>query len=134
MRMKKRDPGSAPQVGDRVAYVIIQAAKGAPAYEKSEDPVYVLENNLPIDTDYYLSNQLSNPLTRIFEPIIPNPQSILSGNFMRILHGIYMHALYAFCGYISLMNVLFLSMYTYAFAFNCIVLYYSSQFVIIITT
>jgi hypothetical protein len=28
MRMKKRDPGSAPQVGDRVAYVIIQAAKG----------------------------------------------------------------------------------------------------------
>lgn len=40
--------------------------------EKSEDPVYVLENNLPIDTDYYLSNQLSNPLTRIFEPIIGN--------------------------------------------------------------
>ena len=32
MRMKKRDPGSAPNVGDRVAYVIIQAAKGAPAY------------------------------------------------------------------------------------------------------
>ena len=34
MRMKKRDPGSAPNVGDRVAYVIIQAAKGAPAYGK----------------------------------------------------------------------------------------------------
>jgi len=32
MRMRKRDPGSAPNVGDRVAYVIIQAAKGAPAY------------------------------------------------------------------------------------------------------
>ncbi len=29
MRMKKRDAGSAPNVGDRVAYVIIQAAKGA---------------------------------------------------------------------------------------------------------
>ena len=28
MRMRKRDPGSAPNVGDRVAYVIIQAAKG----------------------------------------------------------------------------------------------------------
>jgi DNA polymerase delta subunit 1 len=77
MRMKKRDPGSAPQVGDRVPYVIIQAAKGAPAYEKSEDPVYVLDNNLSIDTEYYLTNQLSNPLTRIFEPIIPNPQSLL---------------------------------------------------------
>jgi DNA polymerase delta subunit 1 len=83
MRMKKRDPGSAPNVGDRVPYVIIQAAKGVPAYEKSEDPVYVLENNLPIDTEYYLTNQLSNPLTRIFEPIIPNPQSLLNGDHTR---------------------------------------------------
>ena len=83
MRMRKRDPGSAPNVGDRVAYVIIQAAKGAPAYEKSEDPVYVLENNLTIDTEYYLTNQLSNPLTRIFEPIIPNPSSLLTGDHTR---------------------------------------------------
>jgi DNA polymerase delta subunit 1 len=83
MRMKKRDPGTAPNVGDRVAYVIIQAAKGAPAYEKSEDPVYVLENNLPIDTEYYLTNQLSNPLTRIFEPIIKDPNSLLSGEHTR---------------------------------------------------
>lgn len=83
MRMRKRDAGSAPNVGDRVAYVIIQAAKGAPAYEKSEDPVYVLENNLPIDTEYYLTNQLSNPLTRIFEPIISNPQSLLTGDHTR---------------------------------------------------
>ena len=56
---------------------------GAPAYEKSEDPVYVLENNLPIDTEYYLTNQLSNPLTRIFEPIISNPSSLLSGEHTR---------------------------------------------------
>lgn len=83
MRMKKRDAGSAPNVGDRVAYVIIQAAKGTPAYEKSEDPVFVLDNNIPIDTEYYLTNQLSNPLTRIFEPIIPNPQVLLSGDHTR---------------------------------------------------
>lgn len=85
MRMKKRDAGSAPNVGDRVAYVIIQAAKGAPAYEKSEDPVYVLDHSIPIDTEYYLTNQLSKPLTRIFEPIIPNPQSLLSGDHTRIV-------------------------------------------------
>ena len=83
MRMKKRDAGTAPNVGDRVAYVIIQAAKNTPAYEKSEDPVYVLENNIPIDTEYYLSNQLSNPLTRIFEPIISNPKTLLSGDHTR---------------------------------------------------
>jgi DNA polymerase delta subunit 1 len=83
MRMKKRDAGSAPNVGDRVAYVIVQQAKGAPAYEKSEDPVWVLDHNLPIDTEYYLTNQLSNPLTRIFEPIIPNPNSLLAGDHTR---------------------------------------------------
>jgi hypothetical protein len=29
------------------------------AYEKSEDPIYVLENNIPIDPQYFLENQLS---------------------------------------------------------------------------
>lgn len=69
-RMKKRDAGSAPAVGDRVAFVIIKGIKGAAAYEKSEDPLYVLEHNIPIDTKYYLDNQLSKPLMRIFEPIL----------------------------------------------------------------
>ncbi|KAH3671239.1 hypothetical protein WICMUC_004756 [Wickerhamomyces mucosus] len=68
-RMKKRDAGSAPTIGDRVAYVIIKTA-GNKSYEKSEDPLYVLEHSLPIDTKYYLENQLANPLTRIFEPIL----------------------------------------------------------------
>lgn len=81
--------GSAPSLGDRVAYVIIKGIKGksrlllyyicillmsspsgAAAYEKSEDPIYVLENNIPIDTKYYLDNQLSKPLLRIFDPIL----------------------------------------------------------------
>lgn len=30
----------------------------------------MLENNIPIDTKYYLENQLSKPLLRIFEPIM----------------------------------------------------------------
>lgn len=52
--MRQRDPASAPTIGDRVAYVIIKASKGAKAYERSEDPIYVLDNNIPIDTQYYL--------------------------------------------------------------------------------
>lgn len=83
-RMRKRDAGSAPQMGDRVPYVIITGAKGAATYEKSEDPIYVLENNIPIDTKWYLSNQLSKPLTRIFEPIIDNVEkSLLKGEHTR---------------------------------------------------
>ena len=30
----------------------------------------MLENNLTIDTSYYLENQLTKPLLRIFEPIL----------------------------------------------------------------
>lgn len=75
--MKQRDAGSAPNLGDRVAYVIIKGVKGAAAYQKSEDPIYVLENNIPIDTKYYLENQLSNPLMRIFEPILGDKASSL---------------------------------------------------------
>jgi len=65
-----RVTGSAPTLGDRVAYVIVKGAGGAKNYEKSEDPIFVLENSVPIDTKYYLENQLSKPLSRIFEPII----------------------------------------------------------------
>lgn len=83
-RMRKRDAGSAPQMGDRVPYVIINAAKGAATYEKSEDPIYVLENNIPIDSKWYLTNQLSKPLVRIFEPIIDNVEkNLLQGDHTR---------------------------------------------------
>ncbi|KAF8884972.1 DNA polymerase family B-domain-containing protein [Infundibulicybe gibba] len=85
-RMKQRDAGSAPTLGDRVAYVIIKGIKGAAAYEKSEDPLYVLENNIPIDTKYYLENQLSKPLMRIFEPILgEKASSLLSGDHTRTI-------------------------------------------------
>jgi DNA polymerase delta subunit 1 len=79
-RLTKRDPGNAPQVGDRIPYVIIQKGKGAPAYERSEDPIYVLENSLPIDTRYYLENQLQKPLDRIFSPILSNTSSLFAGD------------------------------------------------------
>ena len=59
--------------------MIVQAPKGTAAYEKAEDPVYVLDHNLPLDASYYLQNQLAKPLTRIFEPIIKDPESTLQG-------------------------------------------------------
>nr|GMC79266.1 DNA polymerase delta catalytic subunit [Ipomoea batatas]GMC90235.1 DNA polymerase delta catalytic subunit [Ipomoea batatas] len=83
-RMRKRDPATAPNMGDRVPYVIVKAAKGAKAYEKSEDPIYVLENNIPIDPQYYLENQISKPLLRIFEPILKNAsKELLHGSHTR---------------------------------------------------
>ncbi|KAI5672300.1 hypothetical protein M9H77_12664 [Catharanthus roseus] len=83
-RMRKRDAATAPNVGDRVPYVIVKAAKGAKAYERSEDPIYVLDNNIPIDPHYYLDNQISKPLLRIFEPILKNAsKELLQGSHTR---------------------------------------------------
>ncbi|KAI4209263.1 MAG: hypothetical protein LQ351_007803 [Letrouitia transgressa] len=86
-RMKKRDAGSAPTLGDRVAYVIIKGASGAKNFERSEDPLYVLENNIPIDTKYYLDNQLAKPLGRIFDPILGEKKSgqLLTGEHTRAI-------------------------------------------------
>lgn len=85
-RMKKRDPAGAPKLGDRVPYVITAGPKNQPAYQKAEDPLYVLENNIPIDTDYYLTNQISKPLLRIFEPILGTraESELLRGDHTRI--------------------------------------------------
>eukprot|EP00698_Gefionella_okellyi_P019960 TRINITY_DN6205_c0_g1_i1.p1 TRINITY_DN6205_c0_g1~~TRINITY_DN6205_c0_g1_i1.p1 ORF type:complete len:1093 (-),score=275.65 TRINITY_DN6205_c0_g1_i1:45-3323(-) len=82
-RMRKRDAGSAPAVGDRVPYVMIQKGKGAKGYEKAEDPIYVLEHNLPLDTQYYLEQQLQQPLFRLFEPLMEHPNSLFTGAHTR---------------------------------------------------
>ena len=86
-RMKKRDAGSAPALGDRVAYVIVNRPGGSKFYEKSEDPLYVLDNNIPIDTRYYLDNQLTKPLGRIFEPILGKKKAdqLLMGDHTRTI-------------------------------------------------
>ena len=86
-RMRKRDAGSAPALGDRVAYVMVKAATGSKNYEKSEDPIYVLENNIPIDTRFYLDNQLTKPLERIFTPILGEKKAsqLLTGAHTRTI-------------------------------------------------
>ena len=83
---KKRERGGAPAPGDRIAYVMVAGMKGAPGYKKAEDPLYALENGLPIDRDYYLYQQLAKPLERIFEPILGNGTmaQLLRGDHMRV--------------------------------------------------
>lgn len=86
-KMMKRDSATAPTVGDRVAFVIVKGAKGAKAHEKAEDPIYALENNLPIDAQHYLEHHLSQPLMRLFEPILgeKRAKSLLTGEHTRAI-------------------------------------------------
>lgn len=62
---------------------MIKGAVGAKAYEKAEDPIYVLDNNIPLDTEWYLEHQLSEPLKRLFDPILDNTNSLLEGDHTR---------------------------------------------------
>ena len=86
-KMRKRDPGSAPQLGDRVPYVFVKKPKNTPAYDKAEDPIYVLENSVPIDVEHYLHHSLENPLLRIFEPILGDTKAksvLFKGDHTRV--------------------------------------------------
>jgi len=103
-RMRKRDPATAPNVGDRVCYVIVKGSKNAKIYERSEDPLYALEKGLQLDHTYYLENQLKKPLIRIFEPILSDPaRELFSGEHTRIIYKPKMQASKgAFSGFIKI--------------------------------
>lgn len=79
-RMKEENKGIGPNVGDRIAYVFVHSDKSNKAYDKSEDPIKVLEKDIPIDIQYYIEHQLRKPLGRIFQFVIPNAETeIFSG-------------------------------------------------------
>eukprot|EP00917_Polyrhabdina_sp_WS-2016_P024989 GHVP01053924.1.p1 GENE.GHVP01053924.1~~GHVP01053924.1.p1 ORF type:complete len:1002 (+),score=148.80 GHVP01053924.1:260-3007(+) len=82
-KLMDRDPKSCPGLGERVAFVVVHGKKNSPVYERTEDPLYVLQNNIPIDFDYYLENQIRKPIERIFEPILENPGDLLKGEHTR---------------------------------------------------
>lgn len=79
-RLKQRDPGSAPQVNDRVIYVNVykpELQKGKKKVlqgECIEEISYVQQNNLPIDYFYYINNQIMNPVCQFLELIMENPK------------------------------------------------------------
>lgn len=59
------------KIGDRIPYVIIRSSEKE-LYKRSEDPQYALQKSLPIDTDYYLHQQLEKPIARLFKDILGN--------------------------------------------------------------
>lgn len=66
-RMKQRDEGSAPQVGDRLAYIYVAERKNNKKQgDKIEHLDYVRDNGLKPDTEFYITNQIQNPLAQMF--------------------------------------------------------------------
>ena len=78
-KMRERAPGSEPQQGDRVPFVIVKGS--GRMFEKAEDPIWVAENNVPIDYEYYFTNQFKKPIQDLLEPLI-SAEYIFDDKFM----------------------------------------------------
>ena len=82
-KMRQRKPGSEPQSGDRVPYLLTKTEDHrARAFEKAEDPLYVEENNIPVDYHYYFLNKFLNPVCDLLEPLVPDPKNTIFGEII----------------------------------------------------
>jgi DNA polymerase elongation subunit (family B) len=66
-RMEARDPGNKPQVGDRLSYVFVDALKkGKKQGDRVEHVDYVREKKMAPDVEFYITNQIKNPVAQLF--------------------------------------------------------------------
>lgn len=66
-RMEERDPGNAPQVGDRLPYIYVANRRDEKKQgDKIEHVDYVREKSLKPDTEFYITNQIQNPVAQLF--------------------------------------------------------------------
>tara|TARA_B100001778_G_scaffold81211_1_gene65831 strand:- start:19360 stop:22038 length:2679 start_codon:yes stop_codon:yes gene_type:complete len=82
-KMRERQPGSEPQSGDRVPYILLDTGDPkAKAYEKAEDPKYAKDNNLKVDYAYYFINKFLNPVCDLIEPLFEDPKEEIFGELL----------------------------------------------------
>lgn len=67
-KIRKREPGSEPQNGDRVAFLITKVP--GLLCDKAEDPSWVTDNKIPLDYVYYFEHQLVKPVCDLLEPLV----------------------------------------------------------------
>jgi DNA polymerase elongation subunit (family B) len=66
-RMEERDAGNKPQVGDRLAFVYVANRKDQKKQgDKIEHLDFVKQRGLKPDTEFYITNQIQNPVAQLF--------------------------------------------------------------------
>ncbi len=66
-RMAARDPGTAPKVGDRIQYIYVAENKASTKQgDRIEEISYVRHKKLTPDTQFYITNQIQNPVAQLF--------------------------------------------------------------------
>ena len=73
----------APKTGDRIDFLIRPGFKGEKTFMRSVSPEDVREGRALVDTRWYLTNQLQQPLQRIFEMLMDNSEDIFKINMVR---------------------------------------------------
>jgi DNA polymerase delta subunit 1 len=82
-KMRQRKPGSEPQSGDRVPYLLTKTQDPkAKAYEKAEDPKYVEEHGVSVDYHYYFLNKFLNPVCDLLDPLYENVKEEIFGEII----------------------------------------------------
>jgi DNA polymerase delta subunit 1 len=77
-KIRERAPGSEPQQGDRVSFLIVEGPRNALLVDKAEDPAWVITNGIKIDYNYYYTNQMRNPVCDFLEPLVgKNPEQVI---------------------------------------------------------
>lgn len=75
-RIKRRDPGNAPQVNDRIPFVYVTTNHPSNKKEKVlqgeriEHPDYIKKNNIPIDYNFYITNQIMKPVIQLYSIVV----------------------------------------------------------------
>jgi DNA polymerase delta subunit 1 len=64
-RMTLRDPGNIPQVGERIAFIYVAGRSGKQG-DRIENLDYVRQKSLKPDSEFYITNQIQNPLAQLF--------------------------------------------------------------------
>lgn len=72
-RMTERDPGTRPQVGDRIPYVYVvvkDSKKKMLQGNRIEHPDYIRANSLVPDYHFYITNQIMKPVLQIYGLVV----------------------------------------------------------------
>lgn len=64
-RMEERDAGNKPQVGDRLSFIFVNGREGKQG-DRIEHIDYVKEKGLKPDAEFYITNQIQNPVAQLF--------------------------------------------------------------------
>lgn len=80
-KMQQRNPGSEPQVGDRVPFILVETADmKAKACDKAEDPKYIEENKLKVDRLYYVEHQIIKPICGLLDFVVDDAAKLFDSH------------------------------------------------------